>query len=169
MIVCQSLYFDLFFYGKWSNDNLNRYHANAVILVFVWFEKAMFLPNICWYLCLYFLMFILIWSIPCAPSRSNHYVEKVGGHHRMLICTLDFLNASPWTKRAQFRLSVSALRAQSLGFNEQSVYMLFLSFCLFVVSLRIVKVDKGWCNRNHWVCGFWFRYSKSDSEPFREN
>ena len=29
------------------------------------------------------------------PSRSNHYVDKVGGYHKIWICTLNPPNASP--------------------------------------------------------------------------
>ena len=37
-------------------------------------------------------------SIPCTASRSNHYVDKVGVYHRILICTLDPPNASPMNR-----------------------------------------------------------------------
>ena len=44
------------------------------------------------------LVFIDVWKflIPCAPSRSKHCVDKVGGHHKKLNCTLNPPSASLW-------------------------------------------------------------------------
>ena len=68
--------------------------ANVVILVFAFFGKI----NLSSHNLLGFfdgLMIFVICSIPYAPSRSNHYVDKVGGYHKVLICILNFPNASP--------------------------------------------------------------------------
>ena len=70
--------------------------ANAVILVFVFFEKEkVFLFKTCWDVGFSDFTYFLLSSIPHAPSRSNDYVDEVGGFHRILICTLNSPNASP--------------------------------------------------------------------------
>ena len=62
----------------------------------------------------------LIFSIPRAPSRSNHYVDKVGGYHRILICTLNPPDASPWIETCPF-LSIRVVPSSPIiGLNEQS-------------------------------------------------
>ena len=70
--------------------------TNAVILVSVLFEKThLWSQNLleCWI----FHVFndFLIFATPRAPSKSNHYVHKVGGYLIILICTLNPPNASP--------------------------------------------------------------------------
>ena len=39
-----------------------------------------------------------MFSIPRAPSKSNHYVVKVGGCLKTLICTLNPPNAFLWVE-----------------------------------------------------------------------
>ena len=73
--------------------------ANAVISVSVLFQKNV-IRHKTWWDVLFFGFFDF--SIPRAPSRSNHYVDKVGGYHKMLICTLNSPNAFPWIETCPF-------------------------------------------------------------------
>ena len=76
---------------------------DLVILVFVFFWTNTFSsPNLmgCWFL--RFVDDFPFFSIPHAPSRSNHYVDKVGGYHKVLIYTLHLLNAFPWIEMCPF-------------------------------------------------------------------
>ena len=76
-------------------------------------RKSIFLHKTCWDVDLSFFYDCLIFSIPRAPSRSNHYVDKVGGYHESLICILNSPMLSPESKRVYFCPSVATLRAQS--------------------------------------------------------
>ena len=71
--------------------------ANAVILVFVLLGGIYIFafPKLAGMLDFVFSIMFVIVSTPRAPSRSNHYGDKLGGYHKMLICTLNPPSASP--------------------------------------------------------------------------
>ena len=78
-------------------------------------------PKTCWDVWfLIYLVICLICSIPCAHSKSNHYVENVGGYHKILIVPWIPPMLPPESKCVNFWPSVSTLQAQSLGLDEQS-------------------------------------------------
>ena len=67
--------------------------ANGFDLVLSFFENFGWCPKLAWMFVI--LNVFLILSVPQVPSRSNGYVERVGGKHEILIGTLNFPNASP--------------------------------------------------------------------------
>ena len=62
----------------------------------------------------------LKFPIPPAPSRSNHYVDKAGGYHNILICTLNPSNASPWIETCLFSSIRVGPSSPITGLSEQS-------------------------------------------------
>ena len=65
-------------------------------------RKSLVRRKTCWDVGLLDLSFFFCFSIPRAPSRSSHYVGKVGGYNRVLICTLNPPNGSPWIETCPF-------------------------------------------------------------------
>ena len=57
--------------------------VHAVILESLYFSKNLFsVPKLAGVLDVSIFHLFLIFSIPRAPSRSNHYVDNVGGYHK---------------------------------------------------------------------------------------
>ena len=66
----------------------------------------MFVPKLAWML---FFAVFLICSISGVPSKSNGYLENVGGYYKILIGTLNPPNDPPDSKRVRFCQPVAAL------------------------------------------------------------
>ena len=86
----------LFSEVKWVRGGFKSIDlAIAVILVFSIFWGFHFRPQTCWNVDFHLFSMLFNFPIPCATSRSNHYVDKVGGYHKILICIWNPPNASP--------------------------------------------------------------------------
>ena len=74
--------------------------VSAVILLRVLCRKVYSCFSYFSHMCLF--TYFLFFSTSRVPSRSNHYLEKVGGMYTILIGTLNAPNGSPWVETCQF-------------------------------------------------------------------
>ena len=71
--------------------------VSAVILLRVLCRKVYSFVS-----CMWFFTYLQFFFISRVPSRSNHYLEKVGGMYTILIGTLNVPNGPPWVETCQF-------------------------------------------------------------------
>ena len=76
--------------------------------------------------------------IPRAPSRSNQYVDNVGGYHTILIRIRNFPNAPPWVEN-----HLSLVGIDGMGWGNEFGLTSPTSARGFAAYIRFADVDAG--------------------------